>query len=168
MLDVQDPNVLNVLVDQLSVESILLIKRREEASRVIVRERPKGAKAAYTLEGDQVLQYAHYSNKQGKFGIIRESVEAAIRDEMRQLEELRGVFDRSQQEERQMRNHMDHNKRLVSEAVAKVKRKAAEKRYLMGKIEELRNAQEEEEPEEDIATYVSANVEINYQPLVIF
>jgi len=34
---------------------------------------------AYTLDGDQILPNRHYSNKQGKLGIIRASVDDAIR-----------------------------------------------------------------------------------------
>ena len=34
---------------------------------------------AYTLDGDQILPNRHYYNKQGKLGIIRDSVDDAIR-----------------------------------------------------------------------------------------
>lgn len=155
MLDVRDPNVLNVLIDQLGVESILLIHSRDDASRVIVHERPQGARSAYTVDGDQVLQYAHYSNKFGKMGILRESVEAAVRDEEARFAGLREVVRELQEEMAEVRRRVDREKRSVRDAAAKVKRKMAEKRKVKVAMEELENAQEEEEPEEDIATYVS-------------
>ena len=68
-----------MLIDQCSVESLLLIERRDEASHVMGRQRPQGARAAWTIEGDEVLSHAHYSNKRGKLGIIRASVDDAIR-----------------------------------------------------------------------------------------
>ena len=149
-----EPNIINVLIDQLGMESILLIENRIEASQVIVHQRPKGAKAAYTKEGDQVLQYAHYSNKYGKLGIIRESVEAAVRDEKDQRNLLRAEMEKLDGEKMQLGSQMKQNKRSRDEGVHKVKRKMVQKRKVEMAIEELRNAEEEEEPEEDIATYV--------------
>lgn len=155
LLDVRDPNVLNVLIDQLHVESVLLIANRDEASRVIVHQRPRGAMCAYTLEGDQVLQYAHYSNKVGKFGILRESVEVAVRDESARLNELRHAMGELQREVGEMEVKVRRDGGCVRDASTKVTRKMLEKRKVGAAMEELQNAQEEEEPEEDIATYVS-------------
>ena len=42
MLDVADVDVLNTLIDQCSVESILLIEQRAEASNVIEHQRIRG------------------------------------------------------------------------------------------------------------------------------
>jgi hypothetical protein len=80
VLDVRDPVVLNVLIEQCGIETTLLIEKREEANRVMNRVRPQGASSTYTLEGDQVLDGRHYSNKTrgGRMGIIRASVNDAI------------------------------------------------------------------------------------------
>lgn len=45
MVDVADPDVLNTLIDQCSIESILLIEKRAEASHVIEHQRIRGVKA---------------------------------------------------------------------------------------------------------------------------
>ena len=79
VLDVREPDIVNLLIDQCSVESVLLIERGEEARNVMVHQRPKGARAAWTIDGDEVLSYAYYSNKRGRFGIIQSSVEETIR-----------------------------------------------------------------------------------------
>ena len=79
MLNVDDPDIMNVLIDQCHVESILLIEERAVAADVLVHLRPVNAKAAYTLGGDLVLAHAYYSNKWGSFGIIRASVDDAVR-----------------------------------------------------------------------------------------
>ena len=160
LLDVKNPNVLNVLIDQLNVESILLIKDRVEASHVIVRQQPRGAKSAYTIEGDMVLQYAHYSNKQGKFGIIRESVESAVKDEEQRQHDLNKSLERLWKEFDEMGEKVSVDSNHVTGIVNKIKRKMKEIRHLKFKIEELQNAQEEEEPEEDIATYVSTSISV--------
>ena len=79
MLKVEDPDVMNLLIDQCHVESILLIEQRAVAANVIVHERPTNAREAYTIEGDLVQARAHYSNKRGSFGIIQASVDNAIK-----------------------------------------------------------------------------------------
>ena len=166
VLDVRDPNVLNVLIDQCHVESVLLIANRSEANRVIVHERPRGAMSAYTLEGDKVLQHGHYSNKDGKLGILRESVEAAVRDERAKLAELREYQGNLARERNEVEAKARVDEGFVRDALAKVSRKSAEKRKLKEAMEELQNAQEEEEPEEDIATYVSLSTDcIVVEPL---
>lgn len=78
VLDVRDPIVMNVLIEQCSVETTLLIERREQASRVMNHVRPPGASSTYTLDGDQVLDGRHYSNKRDRMGIIQASVNDAI------------------------------------------------------------------------------------------
>ena len=45
MVDVADPDVLNTLIDQCSIESILLIEKRAEASHVIEHQRIRGVKS---------------------------------------------------------------------------------------------------------------------------
>ena len=155
LLDVREPNVMNVLIDQVNVESILLIRTRSEANRVITHERPRGAKAAYTLDGDMVLHYAHYSNKFGRLGILRESVEAAVREEEARFSGLERELDGLQREAEAAAQGVTRDQRCVQDAAGKIRRRMSDKRSLKTKIEELLNAQEEEEPEEDIATYVS-------------
>ena len=78
VLDVQDPIVMNVLIEQCNVETTLLIERRDNANHVMNHIRPQGASSAYTLDGDQVLEGRHYSNRHGRIGIIRASVNDVI------------------------------------------------------------------------------------------
>jgi len=156
MMDTSDANVVNVLIDQVGIESILLIAERTVASQVICHQRPKGAKSAFTKEGDQVLQHVHYSNKRGKIGIIQESVESAIREENAQLELLRSDKTKLEEEKRHVDELVSRNTRSVVDAMRKMKRKGEEKKKLLSVIEDLKREEEEEEPEEDIATYVRA------------
>ncbi len=155
MLDVDNPIVINTLIDELSVESVLLFEDRARASQVIVHQRPKGVKSAYTIDGDQILQYAHYSNKFGKFGILRESVDAAVKDEETRLADLELSLQDHQRRGAELMQAVNKNRRYADDIAGRIKRKMMEKRKLAQKIGELQSAQEEEEPEEDIATYVS-------------
>ena len=104
-----------------------------------------------------MLQYAHYSNKFGKMGILKESVEAAIRDEEAQYATHRNALVELKEELEEVRRRVSREQRSVHDATGKVKRKNAERAKIRAAMEELQNAQEEEEPEEDIATYVSTH-----------
>ena len=147
-----------MLIDQLGVESILLIETRTQANQVIVHQRPKGVKCAYTKDGDQVLQYAHYSNKHGKMGIIHESVEAAVKDAKTELDLLRQEMKGLNQEQQQLEDRVKLNRRSVANAVHTVKKKVTQKRKVESAIEELRNVEDEAEQQEDIATYVCVHI----------
>ncbi len=78
MIEVSDPDVMNVLIDQFHIESVLLIEDRGRANNVITHERPRKAREAYTLSGDLVLPGRHYSNRGRPCGILKASVEDAI------------------------------------------------------------------------------------------
>ncbi len=43
MLDVRDPDIMNTLIDQVDVESVLLFQRRSEAAHVMERVQPPRA-----------------------------------------------------------------------------------------------------------------------------
>ena len=99
----RDPDVLNTLIDQFSVETVLLIEKRPDASYLMERVRPpKVTKVsfsstllvsfpdwmtltglctlqAYTIEGDEVQCGRFYSNKRKPLGIIKASVDDAVR-----------------------------------------------------------------------------------------
>ena len=76
------------------------------------------------------------------------------RHEEARLSTLRSELDSLRHEALRMRDEQNRNKRQMSEVSQRLKRKAQEKQQLTLRITELKNAQEEEETEEDIATYV--------------
>ena len=43
MVDIADPDIINILIDECRIDTILLIERRSDAERVIEVERPPGA-----------------------------------------------------------------------------------------------------------------------------
>jgi chromosome segregation ATPase len=155
MMEVGDLEVRNLLIDQFHVDSILLTDTRLEAERVIEVERPRGASMAYTIEGDQILPGRFYANKKRPLGIIKESVDRAIEEEQRRLRDL----------ESQMYNleisvkELDKEGGMNRERQGNVRRKLQSVQSKMHKVEmslkELKSAEEEEESQEDIATYES-------------
>ncbi len=64
MLDVRDPDVMNTLIDQRGVESILLIEQRAEASHVMERERPaKASKVGWSRTCELGTVYPAYTHQ---------------------------------------------------------------------------------------------------------
>jgi len=122
-----EPNILNVLIDQLHVESVLLIHSRAEASRIIVHEKPIGALSAYTAEGDLVLPHAHYSCRQEKARFLQESTEAAIAEEQERLSGLEEALARTKEEARRALTETNRNEQLGHEAAARMMKKMDQK-----------------------------------------
>lgn len=77
------------------------------------------------------------------------------RDEEEKLSHLRRDHSCIEQECKELDNEGNTNKRQVAALGEKIRRKMEAKRKLKMSFMKLQNAQEEEEPEEDTATYVS-------------
>ena len=71
------------------------------------------------------------------------------------LSRLNGDLRQLKQEGQALSGECDINKRQATALGEKIRRKLGEKKKLTMAVSELRNAREEEEPEEDTATYVS-------------
>ncbi|KAF0992213.1 hypothetical protein HZS_6279, partial [Henneguya salminicola] len=63
LIECQDHNVINVLIDQLSIEKILCIESVTEASKVMIPNPPKNAVKAYSSQGDEIIS----SNGKSRF-----------------------------------------------------------------------------------------------------
>lgn len=161
MLDVQDVDILNTLIDQCKIESVLLIENGQEAFHVIDREKPPNATSAYTLEGDQALPARYYSNRIPTLGIIKASVDDAIKEEQAKLQQLKSEYEELRGRQRKLEGEQASNKRLVSELRTRMMRKQDEKNKIQMAITELQNMEEEEESQVDVATYDGEIQELN-------
>ncbi|KAK7922465.1 hypothetical protein WMY93_009367 [Mugilogobius chulae] len=66
-LDIEDPVVANCLIDQRSIESVLLIKNRTEARAVMQgRNPPQNCTQAFSKDGDQIFPNRNYSADQSR------------------------------------------------------------------------------------------------------
>lgn len=77
------------------------------------------------------------------------------REEEYRLRELKTELQQLKQEGQSIKAEADTNRRHETGLGQKIRRKIEEKKKLSMHLMQLRNAKEEEEPEEDIATYVS-------------
>ena len=82
------------------------------------------------------------------------------REENDRLSHLHGDLHQLNQEGQAIASECDVNKRQLAALGAKIHRRLGEKKKLSIVVTKLRNAREEEEPEEDTATYVSHCLQI--------
>uniref|UniRef100_A0A672HHW3 Structural maintenance of chromosomes protein 6 n=1 Tax=Salarias fasciatus TaxID=181472 RepID=A0A672HHW3_SALFA len=79
-LEIEDPVVANCLIDQKGIESILLIKNRTEARRVMQgRNPPKNCNQAFSKDGDQIFTNRNYTADQTRANYLSGDVEEEIR-----------------------------------------------------------------------------------------
>uniref|UniRef100_A0A665WVQ6 Structural maintenance of chromosomes protein 6 n=1 Tax=Echeneis naucrates TaxID=173247 RepID=A0A665WVQ6_ECHNA len=79
-LEIEDPVVANCLIDQKAIESILLIKNRTEARRVMQgRNPPPNCNHAFSKEGDQIFNNRSYTAEQTRANYFTGDVEEEIR-----------------------------------------------------------------------------------------
>uniref|UniRef100_A0A8C2ZH86 Structural maintenance of chromosomes protein 6 n=1 Tax=Cyclopterus lumpus TaxID=8103 RepID=A0A8C2ZH86_CYCLU len=79
-LEIEDPVVANCLIDQRGIESILLIKNRTDARRVMQsRNPPQHCTQAFSKEGDQIFNNRSYTAEQTRANYLSGDVEEEIR-----------------------------------------------------------------------------------------
>uniref|UniRef100_A0A671XD19 Structural maintenance of chromosomes protein 6 n=1 Tax=Sparus aurata TaxID=8175 RepID=A0A671XD19_SPAAU len=79
-LEIEDPVVANCLIDQKGIESVLLIKNRTDARRVMQgRNPPQNCSQAFSKEGDQIFTNRTYTAEQTRANCLSGDVEEEIR-----------------------------------------------------------------------------------------
>uniref|UniRef100_A0A8D0AIS5 Structural maintenance of chromosomes protein 6 n=1 Tax=Sander lucioperca TaxID=283035 RepID=A0A8D0AIS5_SANLU len=79
-LEIEDPVVANCLIDQRGIESILLIKNRTEARRLMQgKNPPRNCNQAFSKEGDQIFNNRSYTAEQTRANYLSGDVEEEIR-----------------------------------------------------------------------------------------
>uniref|UniRef100_A0A3Q2Q5H1 Si:dkey-119f1.1 n=1 Tax=Fundulus heteroclitus TaxID=8078 RepID=A0A3Q2Q5H1_FUNHE len=142
-LIIKDPVVANCLIDQRNIESILLIKNRAEARRIMQgKNPPANCFQAFTKDGDQIFTNRNYSSDQNRPNYLSGDVEEEIRSTSR----WNWIF-------LQFHQHREHNWYLFRSAHTKNK---ATKLQL--ELTDLRNV--EEPQSEDLRM---ANLKADYE-----
>uniref|UniRef100_A0A8C4F720 Structural maintenance of chromosomes protein 6 n=1 Tax=Dicentrarchus labrax TaxID=13489 RepID=A0A8C4F720_DICLA len=79
-LEIEDPVVANCLIDQRGIESILLIKNRTDARRVMQNKNPpQNCNQAFSKDGDQIFSNRSYTAEQTRANYLSGDVEEEIR-----------------------------------------------------------------------------------------
>uniref|UniRef100_A0A3Q4MY90 Structural maintenance of chromosomes protein 6 n=1 Tax=Neolamprologus brichardi TaxID=32507 RepID=A0A3Q4MY90_NEOBR len=116
-LEIEDPVVANCLIDQKGIESILLIKNRTEARRVMQsKSPPANCIHAFSKDGDQIFANRSYAAEQTRANYLSGDVEEEIRHLQRELENQKGQASRFQQQMRKLDDDVKQNEGLLRRA----------------------------------------------------
>uniref|UniRef100_A0AAX7U613 Structural maintenance of chromosomes protein 6 n=1 Tax=Astatotilapia calliptera TaxID=8154 RepID=A0AAX7U613_ASTCA len=144
-LEIEDPVVANCLIDQKGIESILLIKNRTEARRVMQSKNPPAnCIHAFSKDGDQIFTNRSYAAEQTRANYLSGDVEEEIRHLQRELENQKGQASRFQQQMRKLDDDVKENEGLLRRAHQEQKTIKATKLQL-----ELTDLQNVEEPQSE-------------------
>lgn len=92
-LDIQDPDVINVLIDQRRVERVLLCADIEDARRTLMKASsvPANCGEAYMANGDQLYpapKFRYFSTNQHRARLLVAGVDGQIREKQEELKEI--------------------------------------------------------------------------------
>ncbi|KAM8832240.1 structural maintenance of chromosomes protein 6 isoform 1-T2 [Spinachia spinachia] len=113
-LEIEDPVVANCLIDQRGIESILLIKNRTEARRIMQgRNPPQHCNQAFSKEGDQIFTNRNYTAEQTRANYLSGDVEEEIRHLQREMENQKAQASGFQQQMRKLDDDIKQNEGLL-------------------------------------------------------
>uniref|UniRef100_A0AAY4BGW6 Structural maintenance of chromosomes protein 6 n=1 Tax=Denticeps clupeoides TaxID=299321 RepID=A0AAY4BGW6_9TELE len=165
VLEIDDPVVSNCLIDMRGIETILLIKGKKEARRVMQSGHPpQNCREAFTKEGDQVYANRYYSSDVQRALYLSGDLEEEIRSlfincAILQCQNEGGKsmnYDLNEISEKLQDSKKDFEKANQDMAQQKRALEEAEKAYRQ-KMEIITNIAEEAEPIKvhDISTFTS-------------
>ncbi|XP_028996683.1 structural maintenance of chromosomes protein 6-like [Betta splendens] len=113
-LEIDDPVVANCLIDQRGIESILIIKNRTEARRVMQHGRPPhNCTQAFSKEGDQIFSNRNYTADQNRANFLSGDVEEEIRHLQREIENQSAHLNRFKQQMKKLDDDIKQNEGLL-------------------------------------------------------
>ncbi|XP_008311197.1 structural maintenance of chromosomes protein 6 [Cynoglossus semilaevis] len=167
-LDIEDPVVANCLIDQRGIESILLIKNRTEARRVMQGgSPPQNCTQAFSQEGDQIFTNRTYSAEQTRANYLSGDVEEEIRHLQRDIENQRAQKTQFMQQTEKLDEELRQNEGLLKRVCMEQKATKDKATKLQLELTDLQNVEEPqsedlnplEEDLQEIVTKISSKQE---------
>ncbi|CAJ1078421.1 structural maintenance of chromosomes protein 6 [Xyrichtys novacula] len=160
-LEIEDPVVANCLIDQRSIESILLIKNRTEARRVMQgKNPPQNCTQAFSKDGDQIFANRSYTAEQTRANYLSGDVEEEIRHLQREAENQNGQAKRFEQQMRKLDEEVRQNESLLKRTFVEQRTTKDKATKLQLELTDLKNVEEPQSEdlrplEEDLEEIVS-------------
>ncbi|XP_035535095.1 structural maintenance of chromosomes protein 6 [Morone saxatilis] len=160
-LEIEDPIVANCLIDQRGIESILLIKNRTDARRVMQSKNPpQNCNQAFSKDGDQIFTNRSYTAEQTRANYLSGDVEEEIRHLQREMENQKAQADRFQQQMRKLDEDIKQNEGLLRRTHMDQKTSKDKATKLQLELTDLKNVEEPQSEdlrplEEDLQEIVS-------------
>uniref|UniRef100_A0A7N6B9H2 Structural maintenance of chromosomes protein 6 n=1 Tax=Anabas testudineus TaxID=64144 RepID=A0A7N6B9H2_ANATE len=158
-LEIEDPVVANCLIDQRGIESILIIKNRTDARRVMQgRNPPQNCTQAFSKDGDQIFNNRTYTAEQTRANYLSGDVEEEIRHLQREIENQNAQADRFKQQMKRLDDEIKQNESLLRRAHIEQKTAKVDKaRKLQLELTDLKNVEEpQSEDLRPLASYEKA------------
>uniref|UniRef100_A0A8D3ATQ3 Structural maintenance of chromosomes protein 6 n=1 Tax=Scophthalmus maximus TaxID=52904 RepID=A0A8D3ATQ3_SCOMX len=170
-LEIEDSVVANCLIDQRGIESILLIKNRTVARRLMHgKNPPQNCFQAFSIEGDQIFTNRAYSADQTRANYLSGDVEEEIRHLQKELENQEAQATRFQQQMKRLDEDIRQNEGLLRRAYTDQKTAKNKATKLQLELTDLQNVEEpqsedlrplEEELQEIVAKISSKRAEFD-------
>ncbi|XP_039982043.1 structural maintenance of chromosomes protein 6 isoform X2 [Xiphias gladius] len=143
VLEIEDPVVANCLIDQRGIESILLIKNRTEARRVMqCRNPPQNCVQAFSKDGDQIFNNRSYTAEQTRANYLSGDVEEEIRHLQREMENQKAQATLFQQQMKKLDEDIKQNEVLLKRAHIEKKTAKDNATKLQLELTDLQNVEE--------------------------
>ncbi|XP_048256019.1 structural maintenance of chromosomes protein 6-like isoform X1 [Haliotis rufescens] len=161
MLNIEDTVVANTLIDQRSVENIILIADNKEARRVMQHCPPRNCKQAYTKVGDEIYchpTFRYYSANVDKARYLTANVEEEIAHYEGEIQSLQRELDNVRQQRNKLTEDIRRNKSEEKKCNTQLMKIEEAIQNLQFEISELKNV-EDPAPidiatlEDEVATY---------------
>ncbi|XP_030261656.1 structural maintenance of chromosomes protein 6 [Sparus aurata] len=160
-LEIEDPVVANCLIDQKGIESVLLIKNRTDARRVMQgRNPPQNCSQAFSKEGDQIFTNRTYTAEQTRANCLSGDVEEEIRHLQREMENQEAQANRFRQQMKKLDEGIKQNEVLLRRTHIEQKTCKDKATKLQLELTDLNNVEEPQSEdlkplEEDLQEIVS-------------
>ncbi|XP_030643222.1 structural maintenance of chromosomes protein 6 [Chanos chanos] len=142
-LEIEDPVVANCLIDMRGIETILLIKNKSEARKVMQNgPPPRNCREAFTREGDQVYTNRYYSSDMQRALYLSKDVDEEIRLTQAALQDQQTQLQTFRQNMQQQTEDLRKNEMLLKRAHEDCKKAKDSMCKLKLEMNELQNVEE--------------------------
>ncbi|KAL4235898.1 Structural maintenance of chromosomes protein 6 [Mactra antiquata] len=158
VIQYDSPMVANALIDQRTVECVLLIESGKVARQVMDPDShtptPRNAREAFTIDGDQVFgapTFRYYSSNQTQAKFLKANVEEDIALFTAEIGKLKHGLDKCRQDKLQLDTEIRKNKEEERRSETRLMKIREDKRKVTMELTDLKN--HEEPAPVDVATY---------------
>ncbi|XP_029568705.1 structural maintenance of chromosomes protein 6 [Salmo trutta] len=150
-LSIANPVITNCLIDMRGIESILIIKEKDAARRVMQQGRPpRNCREAFTVEGDQVYPNRYYTPDFSMAKYLGGDLETEIRMVESELENYKAQLSRFQLHLSSVNEDIQRMEAKLHSTIMTLKKTLATVNQVKAGVTELENV--EEEQTDDIST----------------
>ncbi|XP_038155510.1 structural maintenance of chromosomes protein 6 [Cyprinodon tularosa] len=162
------PVILNSLVDMRGIETILIIKEKDKARKIMQRGRPpKNCREAFTAEGDQVFPNRYYTSEFSMAKYLSGDIEAEIQLLESEVENLKAQLSRFQLQVKSVTEDIESMESNLNNTIKTLKKTQASMNQVKASISELETATEEQSDDltslEEVAQENQQKVELEKQ-----